>query len=154
VSIAPVVRTVDVKASPPRAFELFTSRMGRWWPVGKTPGRNPHDDVVVEPFAGGRWFERDAEGVETQWGQVLAWEPPGRLLLGWQLNSHWTYDPDLLTEVDITFTPLDRGGTRVRLEHRQLERFGSDAERVADAVGSGWPARLGEFVAYVDTQPA
>jgi len=56
--------------------------------------------------------------------------------------------------VEITFTPLERGGTRVRLEHRQLERFGADAERVADAVGSGWPARLSDFFAYVDTQPA
>ncbi len=153
-TIAPVIKTVDVKSLPARSFELFTSRMGRWWPAGKTIGRNRHEDIVVEPFAGGRWFERDADGAETQWGRVLSWEPPTRLLLGWQLNSRFTYDPDLLTEVEITFTPLASGGTRVHLEHRNLERYGADAEKMANAVGGGWPPRLEEFAAYVDADPA
>ncbi len=81
-SIAPVQCTVDVKASSARAFELFAQNMGVWWPRGKTPGASPHAALVIEPRKGGRWFERDAEGDETQWGKVLAWEPPRRLLLG------------------------------------------------------------------------
>ena len=135
-SIAPVKRSVQVRAAPARAFELFATRMGDWWPKGKTVGKDPHVAIVVEPVAGGRWFERDSDGVEVQWGKVLAWEPPARLLLGWQLNSEFTYDPDLVTEVELTFAPSE-GGTLVKLEHRHLERFGDAAERIAASLAGG-----------------
>ena len=148
--IAPVVKSVSVKVPPERAFEIFTSQMGRWWPAGKTIGKLPHVAVVIEPRAGGRWFERDAEGAETNWGKVLAWEPPTRLLLGWQLNSKFAYDPEFLTEVELTFAPASGGGSIVTLEHRDLERFGADAEKVAEQISRGWPEVLAKFAADAD----
>ena len=66
--IAPIVQTVEVKAPPERAFEAFTGSMGDWWPKGMTIGGSHHVAVVIEPRAGGRWFERDAEGRETDSG--------------------------------------------------------------------------------------
>ena len=146
--IAPIVRTVQVKAPPARAFELFTAHMAKWW--GKAIGKNPAVDVVIEPRVGGRWYQRDAEGNETQWGKVLAWQPPARLLLAWQINCEWGYDPALLTELELTFAPAEGGGTVVRLEHRNLERFGVDARGHAERLGGGWPKKLGTFAAYVD----
>lgn len=153
-SIAPVIRIVDVKTPPARSFALFTGSMGRWWPSGRTPGGKPHVEIVVEPHGGGRWFERDADGTETQWGYVIAWKPPEKLLLGWQLDSTFQFDPALVTEVEISFAPLPGGGTRVRLEHRHLERLGADAVRVAERIGTGWPARLAEFQLYAAAQNA
>ncbi|HEX2892202.1 SRPBCC family protein [Vineibacter terrae] len=143
-SIAPIIRTVQVKVDPARAFDLFATRMAQWWPKGGTIGKAPHADVIIEPRPGGRWFERDAEGNETQWGHVLAWEPPSRLLLAWQISTAWRYDPSLLTEVELTFAPAD-GGTLVTLEHRHLERFGADAAAHAQRLGGGWPTRLAAF---------
>lgn len=143
-SIAPVVHVIEVRPDPARSFELFTRHIGAWW-VGNTVGSKPHVAIVLEPHAGGRWFERDADGAETPWGKVLAWEPPSRLLLGWQLDSQFRYDPDILTEVEVGFTPLPDGGTRVRLEHRNLERYGDAADRIAKALGDGWPTQLGGF---------
>jgi uncharacterized protein YndB with AHSA1/START domain len=150
-SIAPIVCTVEVKAAPARAFELFASQMERWWPKGRTIGKAPHVAIVIEPQAGGKWFERDADGNETHWGKVLAWEPPSRLLLGWQINTAWVHDPDLLTEVELTFAPAEGGGTHVTLEHRHLERFGGDAARHAERLGGGWPTKLAEFAEYIVT---
>lgn len=147
-SIAPIKYSVEVKPSPARAFALFTGSMGKWWPSGRTPGGKAHADVIVESRVGGRWFERDAEGTETQWGVVLAWEPPTRLLLGWQLNGNFAFDPNLLTEVELSFEAVPGGGTRVSLEHRDLERFGTDAEKMSKAVSGGWRARLDDFVAF------
>jgi len=151
-SIAPVIKSVQVRVEPERAFTLFATQMELWWPRGMTVAKQPHATIVLEPRSGGRWFERDADGLETQWGQVLAWEPPSRLLLGWQLNSQWTYDPDFITEVELTFDPAPGGGALVTLEHRQLERFGADAGRIAGQVGEGWPKFLGYFAKYADAQ--
>ena len=150
-TIAPIVHTVRVKLPPARAFELFASRVSDWWPRDKFIGKAPFAAVVMEPKAGGQWFERDAEGNETHWGKVLAWEPPSRLLLGWQLNTRWAYDPDLLTEVELTFAPAVGGGTLVTLEHRNLERFGADASRQAEQLNGGWPTRLAELGRYIDS---
>src|SRR5260221_657955 len=97
-------------------------------------------------------FERVAAGNETRWGKVLAWEPPSRLLLGWQINCDKGYAPDLLTEVELSFTPAAGGFTLVTLEHRNLERFGADAARQAERIGGGWPARLAEFAEYAAAQ--
>jgi uncharacterized protein YndB with AHSA1/START domain len=149
-TIAPIVRTIQVKAAPARAFDLFATRMADWWPKGRTIGKNPHAAIVAEPRVGGRWFERDADGNETHWGKVLAWEPPSRLLLGWQISSEWRYDPELLTEVELTFAPAQGGGTLVTLEHRNLERFGTDAVRHVEKLGGGWPGRLAEFAQFAD----
>ncbi|MBV8681610.1 MAG: SRPBCC family protein [Caulobacteraceae bacterium] len=153
-TIAPVVVSVRVGAPPDRAFALFSRDMGRWWPHGMTIGAKPHAEIVVEPRSGGRWFERDEEGTETSWGKVLAWEPPGRLLLGWQLNSSFAYDPDFLTEVELTFVPDGAGGSTVTLEHRNLERFGADAEKVAASISQGWPRIIGRFEEFAGVPSA
>lgn len=150
-SIAPVMCSVDVKVSASRAFELFAQNMSLWWPRGKTPARNPHVDLVIEPRKNGRWFERDADGNEAHWGRVMAWEPPRRLVLGWQLDHNFRFDADLLTEVEIRFEEIPGGGTRVSLEHRNLERFGAEAETLAGKIRSGWPERMGDFAQYVAT---
>ncbi len=124
----PVRRSVTLKADPARAFEVFAAGMDRWWPRTHSVGSSPQRRVVLEPVAGGRWYEIGEDGSECLWGKVLAYEPPARLLLAWQIDVDWRYDPSLVTEVEVRFTPLAEGGTRVDLEHRDLERFGDKAE--------------------------
>lgn len=153
-TIAPIKKSVSVKAPPERAFEMFANRITEWWPVGRSPGENPHVAIVIEPFAEGRWFERDADGKETQWGKVLEWSPPSRLLLGWQLGwrpgAKFAFDPTLVTEVELTFEPDNAGGTTVTLEHRNLERLGSEAASAVERISGGWSVRLEDFRDYAD----
>jgi uncharacterized protein YndB with AHSA1/START domain len=146
-TIAPIRRTVTVQAPPRRAFERFTRDMARWWPKEHHTGEAPFTEIVLEPRAEGRWFERDARGRETQWGKVLAWEPPHRLLLGWQLDASFKFDPTLVTEIELTFAP-DGAGTRVEFEHRNLERHGDSAAKLAELLGGGWPGILQSFADY------
>jgi uncharacterized protein YndB with AHSA1/START domain len=155
-TIAPIRKTVQVKAAPSAAFALFTGHIGRWWPGEKAIGAAPHVDIVIEPEAGGRWFETSADGVETQWGRVMEWDPPHRLLLAWQIGDGWRFDPAVETELELTFEACE-GGTRVSLEHRHLERLGPDAARIAQSLGGGWPGVVEGFAAwsdaaYVDTE--
>ena len=151
-SIAPVVQSVMVKAAPARAFELFTEHMGRWWGVGQTLGQSPHRDMVVEPHNGGKWYEIDATGKEIRWGTVAAWEPGVRLLLYWQVNSKFTFDPDFSTDLEITFAAAQDGGTVIKLEHRNLERFGADTEKFVSMLNAGWSGHLKTFNSYVTAQ--
>ena len=148
-TIESIVQTVRVKAPPSRAFALFTQEMGRWWKAGI--GKQIFTDVVMEPYVGGRWFERSADGVETDWGRVLAWEPPARLLLAWQLNAKFEFDAHFVTEVEVVFAAVDGGTTMVTLEHRNLEFFGESADTIAGKLRSGWLGMLDRYVQHVAT---
>ena len=139
---APVRKSIVVKADAAHAFEVFTARISNWWPRSHSVGASPQTSVVMEPRSGGRWYEIGQDGSQCNWGKVLAFEPPSRLLLAWQINGDWKYDPDLVTEVEVKFTSLGGGETRVELEHRNIERFGDKAETMRSAIDSegGWSA--------------
>lgn len=125
-----VSKSILVDVPPARAFELFIDQE-RWWPIKTHHIVEPAGEAaVLEPFVGGRWYERAADGSETDWGQVLAFEPPHRVLLSWRMSAEWTYDPDPSggSEIEVTFLPEGHDGTRVVYEHRHLERYGEHAE--------------------------
>ncbi len=141
ISPAPVRHSLRVKASREKAFRTFTGEMGGWWMKSHSLIAAGQKDVVIEPRAGGRWYEVGNDGSENEWGRVLAWEAPDRILLAWQLNAEWTYDPAFETTVEVRFT-ADGDHTIVDFEHRDLERFGDKAEAVrgTDETGidGGW----------------
>ena len=143
---APVRKSIFVNAPPERAFAVFTDGIGRWWPKTHKIGQADLDRPVIEPREGGRWYELDVDGSECEIGRVLTWDPPTRLILIWQLTPEFKYDAGLVTEVEVTFTP-EADGTRVDLEHRDLERMGDDADAKREAVSGpgGWPALLQLF---------
>ncbi|GII78617.1 ATPase [Sphaerisporangium rufum] len=146
-----VRRSVTVSATPERAFEVFTAGIDRWWPRDHHIGDAPLRESVLEPGEGGRWYEKGEDGSECDWGRVLVWEPPHRLVLAWQISADWAYDPELVTEVRVTFTPQDGDRTRVELEHAHLDRFGARAAQMAAVFGSanGWPGMLDAYAATV-----
>jgi len=87
--VPPIVKTVMVQAAPARAFALFAGDFGRWWPLARVHTGPDPVDCAIEPRVGGRVFERAADGRETPWGTVLAYDPPHRLAFSWtvQLSS-------------------------------------------------------------------
>jgi uncharacterized protein YndB with AHSA1/START domain len=135
--------TVDVPQS--RAFEFFVSHHGEWWPMEGHRIREQSTSVTIEPREGGRWFEHGGGG-ECQWGYVIAYEPPERLLLAWQLNQEWEPDPSFLTEVEIRFIAEGETVTRVELEHRDMDRFDARARAAFDSEG-GWNGILAAYAA-------
>jgi uncharacterized protein YndB with AHSA1/START domain len=143
-----VHKTVLVAAPQAIAFEVFTTRIAAWWPMPSHHiGKAECADVLIEPRVGGRWFERGSDGSECDWGRVLAWEAPSRIVLVWQLDAHWAFDPALRTEVEVRFVAVDPGHTRVELEHRGLEAYGPEALAMRDAFASpsGWGGMLEHY---------
>ena len=134
VAIDAIRKTVLVDFAPAEAFELFTTRIASWWPVGThSYGGDDVTDVVLEPRAGGRLYEVTAAG-EQEWGSVLAWEPPDLVVIDWQIGEARG------TEVEVRFSP-EGAGTRVDLEHRGFEE--SDPRGRYDG---GWDIVLAPFV--------
>lgn len=149
-----VTKTVTVAASQERAFQVYTERFGGWWPKEHHIGAVEMATCRFEPRPGGRWYETGVDGSECDWGQVLVWEPPRRVVHTWQLQGDFQHDPDpaKASEVEIRFIPEGPNRTRVELEHRHFDRHGSDAEAVRRGVSSpnGYEYCLARFAAAVD----
>jgi Uncharacterized conserved protein len=139
---------ITVEASQERAFEVFTAEIGTWWPLAdKTIGDAEAEIAIIEPRAGGRWYERGVDGSECEWGTVIAYEPSDRLVLDWQISAGWAYDPELHTEIEVRFIAETEERTRVELEHRGLEAYGGDAEQMRQIFASpdGWSGILADY---------
>jgi uncharacterized protein YndB with AHSA1/START domain len=146
ISPAPIRRSLRVKASQDKAFETFVGAMGGWWLKGHSLLAAPQKDVLIEPREGGRWYEIGEDGSEQIWGKVLAWDAPDRVLLAWQLNADWAYDPDFETTVEVRFT-ADGDHTIVDFEHRDLDRFGPTAEAMRGDYDTGMDGGWRELLA-------
>jgi uncharacterized protein YndB with AHSA1/START domain len=145
VRIAPVRKSLRVSAAPERAFEVFTSGLGRWWPLNHGIGKTPRKGVVMETRLGGRWYELAEDGTETTVGKIIAWEPPRRFVMSWDINSQWKPDTTVSSEVEVQFIS-DGDATRVELEHRKFERLGAEGgEKMRKDVDGGWPGLLEIF---------
>ena len=142
-----VRREVVVDVAPARAFELFTAEMTSWGPPAHHIGSAPIEQIFIEPRAGGRWYTRHHDGTESSTGVVAAWDPPGRLVVTWQIGADWKYHDDLVTTVEVRFEPAGEGRTRVTLEHRDLDAYGSDAAAMRETF-EGPEAWAGTLRAY------
>jgi uncharacterized protein YndB with AHSA1/START domain len=140
-----IKKQLAVDAPIERAFRVFTANMGAWWPKEHHIGKSPLKDCVVEPKAGGRWYEVTEDGGTCEWGQVLAYDPPRRLVLAWQLNAAFEFDPKLVTEVEVRFSALGPSRTQVDFEHRNIERFGETAPKLRDLMDGGWGQIMESF---------
>jgi uncharacterized protein YndB with AHSA1/START domain len=131
---------VEVEASPEHAFRVFTEGIGTWWDDDKHILSAPLAEMIFEPRVGGHIIDRGTDGSECRWATVLAYEPPARVCFSWDINLQWQIetDPGRASEVEITFTALSPGRTRVVLTHRHLDRHGDGWEQMRNAVGSGW----------------
>ena len=142
--IEPLRLSLTVACSPEHAFTMWTQRTSLWWPAGHTVTGEPDLDIVFEPRPGGRIFERTTAGEEHDWGAVLEWEPPRRLVYRWHLRQELAD----ATEVEIRFAPQPGGeGTAVEIEHRGWERLGDRGPQRRERNERGWGGLLPAYVA-------
>jgi hypothetical protein len=121
--IEPVRKTRTVPLDPLEAFDLFTIRMGTWWPLpGFSIAGSGATGIRFEARIGGRVVELAEDGTEHSWADVIAWDPPHRFVLAW----HPSAEPEVATILEVRFGPAPGGGTEVQLEHRGWEEFGSE----------------------------
>src|SRR5271165_1272971 len=148
----PVRQSVLVRTPRAHTFETFVGTMGVWWPKNPfSAGQDRVRDVTVERRVGGRVYETWTDGTQVRWGELLAWEPPERFAMTWEIVS-------ALTEVELTFAELGPSLTRVSVVHSGWEKL-SDEQLAQDCAlpggylnGSfdkGWAIILGQFAEAV-----
>ncbi|MGH8182406.1 MAG: SRPBCC family protein [Rhodanobacteraceae bacterium] len=150
-AIPPVRHTIVVEAPREHAFEVFTLGIDTWWFRDHSIGMEPLKEVVMEPHAGGRVFERGIHGTECDWGRVLVWEPSSRLVVAWKIGGDWQFDPDPAhaSEYEVRFVAETPTRTRVEFEHRHFERHGDAGRNIRESVDTGWGKLLAAYAAAV-----
>jgi uncharacterized protein YndB with AHSA1/START domain len=151
-----IQHSITVEAPIERAFDVFTRDFGAFKPPEHNLLSVPIAETVFEPFAGGFLYDRGTDGSECRWARVVAYEPPERVLLTWNIGPTWQIeiDPAKVSEWEVRFTAETPNRTLVELEHRHLDRHGEGWEGVREGVGSGWPTYLERYAAAVQRDTA
>lgn len=134
-----VVVALRVKASPLRAFEVFTQEVALWWRPSaffqftpRSPGRLAFEPPDDEGRAG-RFVETLKNGKVFEIGTISVWAPGERLVFGWRQA---TFAPGQATEVEVRFDAVG-DETRVTVEHR-----GWDTVPASNVAKHGFPEAL------------
>jgi uncharacterized protein YndB with AHSA1/START domain len=140
----PIRQSTLVRSDVAHTFDVFVDTIGAWWPLRPySIGQEKVHDVVVERERGGRVYELWADGTAVTWGRLLAWEPPHRFVMTWEVLS-------AVTEVELVFRALGPDLTRVAVEHRGWENLTEEqiaASSLVERYGTGWTAILAAFAA-------
>lgn len=140
--LPPIEKIVVVKLSVDEAFRLFTEGFNTWWPLRThSVWEVDAETCVLEGKKGGRIYEVNNDGRQSDWGTILVWEPPHRFVMTWHPGN----DPEIATEVEVQFKAEDNE-TWVSLSHRNWEKRGDKAKEMRESYGPGWDFVLGEFV--------
>jgi uncharacterized protein YndB with AHSA1/START domain len=143
------------------AFEVFTQQFDRIKPREHNLLSVEIAETVFERRVGGRVYDRGVDGSECRWARVLAYEPPLRVLISWDISPRWEIETDLekTSEVEVRFVAEGDRSTRVQLEHRNLDRHGEGWEMLRDGIGGegGWSLylqRYADLLGHAGVTPA
>jgi uncharacterized protein YndB with AHSA1/START domain len=146
--------SIVVEAPIERAFSVFTDGFGSFKPPEHNMLQVEIAETVFATHVGGNIYDRGVDGSECRWARVLAFEPPNRVVFSWDISPQWQIetDPDKTSEVEVRFIAEAPDRTRVKLEHRNLDRHGPGWETERDGVGGdqGWPIYLERFAEQVN----
>jgi uncharacterized protein YciI len=135
-TVPPIRRELLVPVDPVTAFEVFTARIGQWWPVAELSVYGAGSTVA---FTNGQIIERAADGRSASWGTVTRWEPGVAVTFTWHPGA----TPRQASEVAVTFA-ADGAQTLVVLEHAGWDAFEDPAAARAE-YDQGWPAVLDSY---------
>jgi uncharacterized protein YndB with AHSA1/START domain len=149
-----VRRQILVNAPITEAFKVFTERFGDFKPREHNLLKAAIAETVFEPRVGGNIYDRAVDGSECRWARILVFDPPKRVVFSWDISPRWQIEtnPDLTSEVEVRFIAETPERTRVELEHRNLQRHGTNWEFVRDGVDNeaGWPLYLQRYAALFE----
>jgi uncharacterized protein YciI len=131
--VAPIRREVVVDLDAAQAFELFTARIGEWWPIEELSVFGAGASVALED---GRIVETSGERA-SEWGAITEWKPGERVSFTWHPGA----PAERASSVTVSFTQRDAAETLVVLEHSGWEAY-DDPAVARREYDTGWPRVL------------
>lgn len=142
VKIESIRKQLRVRLPVEKAFDLFTAGIGKWWPLmTHSVGEEQAKTCFFEGWVGGRIVEFLKDGTQSEWGQVIAWEPFHRVSFHWYPGRTL----DTAQEVTVTFSEIP-GGSLIELVHTGWETLGGAAQSRRDGYDTGWDFVLAKYI--------
>lgn len=145
---APIELERRIECPRLHAFEVFSARTANWWPRRLSRSGAREFTVALEPWVGGRVYERTSEGDELEWAEVTEWASPRRIGFRWHLHG----PREEGTDVEVRFTYED-GSTTVGLTERGFARAGPGREELRERSLAEWELALDHFAAGCIAEP-
>lgn len=144
---------IDVEVPVERAFSVFTEQFDQIKPREHNMLDVPIEETVFERKVGGSVYDRGTDGSVCRWARVLAFDPPHRFVISWDISPQWQLEEHLdhTSEVEVTFTEAGPGRTHVELVHRNLDRHGEGWQSFTAALEGpgGWTLYLERLAALL-----
>jgi len=144
-----VRRTLTVQVPVERAFAIFADELAAWWPAEYTWAKDTLETIGIESGKDGRCFEVGPHGFRCDWGRVLEWNSPHRLVFSWQISPTRAPEPNpgKASEVEVRFESNGPHSTSVEFEHRKFSKHGDGAAEYREAMNSpqGWDYILSRY---------
>ncbi len=121
-----IEQSTEVKADIGDVFKGVLYRLGK----GNAAPDGTSLNMVLEEWAGGRWFRDRGEGIQHLWGHLQVIKPPvlielsGPMFMSYPALNHLEFKLDQVA-----------GGTKVSLRHRAIGMI--DPEH-RENIGTGW----------------
>jgi hypothetical protein len=128
-----VEQHLEVKADIGDVYKSVLHRFGE----GSTAPNGESMQMVLEPWAGGRWFRDRGNGVGHLWGHVQVIKAPVLL----ELSGPMFMSYPALNHVEIKLDQV-AGGTKLTLRHRAM---GLLDEGHRQGISHGWDNYLGNI---------
>jgi hypothetical protein len=125
-----VEESVDVNGTAQDVFKSVLYRFGE----GNVKPDGESINLIIEPFAGGRWYRDRGEGIQHLWGHVQAIKP-GELL---ELSGPMFMSYPAINHVEVKLSEIP-DGIKVTLRHRAIGML-DPAHR--EGVKTGWKGML------------
>ncbi len=125
-----VEQSVEIKAAIGDVFKGVLYRLGE----GNAKPDGESMQMILEQWAGGRWFRDRGDGLQHLWGHLQVIKPPvlielsGPMFMSYPAINHLEFKLDEIA-----------GGTRVNLRHRAIGLIQQDHR---EGVTEGWTALL------------
>lgn len=145
-STDPIVKTITVPLAPEAAFDLFTARIGEWWPLDSksvSAGQGARSQsLTLEPKVGGAFLEVGHDGTHHRWGTIEEWHHGRAFSTTW----HPGRMSDSQTRIRVTFVPSGTG-TLVTLTRSGWEALSAEQAATREPYVEGWAEVLTLFAA-------
>ena len=144
----PVRKTVNVRTSAERAFQVFTEGFDTWWPRSHSIGKSALQKAIIEAKLGGRCYQLSVDGSECDWGRILVWEPERRIVFGAAETP-----PEGTADYAFEFLVegRDGGGTVLRFVQSGFLEEGWEDEY--SSLDTGWDLFFGNLRHYFAGEP-